>query len=99
VLREIINANTQTDIDAVVSHLRGRCADTGMPLALTELLLTQTQQVLSSLIVQGRRIAAVGSQMEATRELTGEGYSIRLVFREGVHRSFFQRLLDRLRGR
>jgi hypothetical protein len=58
----------------------------------------QTSQVLSSLVEQGRRIAAVGSQMEATRDLTGDGYSIRLIFREGVRRSFFQRLVDMVRG-
>ena len=36
--------------------------------------------------------------MEATRELTGDGYFIRLIFREGVRRGFFQRLIDLVRG-
>lgn len=97
-LRETVHANTGTDVEAVVSQLRAKCADAGLAPAVTDLLLTQTQQVLSSLVEQGKRIAAVGSQMEATRELAGDGYSIHLIFREGVRRSFFQRLIDMVRG-
>jgi hypothetical protein len=98
VLRETVYANTGTDVEAVVSQLRSKCADAGLAPVITELFLSQTQQVLSSLVEQGKRIAAVGSQMEVTRELTGDGYSIRLIFREGVRRSFFQRLIDMVRG-
>jgi hypothetical protein len=98
VLRETVYANTGTDVEAVVSKLRAKWANTGLDPSLTDLLLTQTREVLSSLVEQGKRIAAVGSQMEATRDLTGDGYSIRLVFREGVRRSFFRRLVDMVRG-
>ena len=97
-LRETVHANIGTDVEAVVSRLRVKCADAGLAPPVVDLLLMQTSQVLSSLVEQGRRIAAVGSQMEATRDLTGDGYSIRLIFREGVRRSFFQRLVDMVRG-
>lgn len=98
-LREQVHANIGTDVEAVVSQLRVKCAAAGLTPAVIELLATQTREVLSSLIEQGKRIAAVGSQMEAIRELTGEDYSIRLIFREGVRRSFFQRLVDVMRGK
>ena len=97
-LRETVHANTGTDVEAVVSQLRAKCTDAGLAPAVTNLLLTQTRQVLSSLVEQGKRIAAVGSQMEASREFTGDGYSIRLIFREGVRRSLLRRLVDIVRG-
>jgi hypothetical protein len=98
VLRETVHANIGTDVETVVSQLRAKCADAGLAPVVSDLLLTQTRQVLSSLVEQGKRIAAVGSQMEATRELTGNGYSVRLIFREGIRRSFLQRLIEMVRG-
>jgi hypothetical protein len=98
VLLETVHANTGTDVEAVVSQLRAKCGHAGLAATDTDLLLMQTRQVLSSLVEQGKRIAAAGSQMEATRDLTGDGYSIRLIFREGIRRSLFQRLIDMLRG-
>ena len=97
-LREIIQAHVGTDVEAVVSRLRVKCAKAGIAPPISDLLAAQTREVLWSLVEQGRRIAAVGSQMEATREIGGEGYLIRIIFREGVRRSFVQRVFDRLRG-
>jgi hypothetical protein len=37
--------------------------------------------------------------MHVTRDLVGEGYSIKVIFREGDRRSFFEKLVDRLRGK
>jgi hypothetical protein len=99
VLRETLNVTTTTDVDAVVTRLRTKCADAGLTPALAELVLNQTREVLSALVEQGRRIAAVGSQMEVTRDLVGGGYSIKVIFHEGVGRGFFEKLLDRLRGK
>ena len=98
-LRETLHVNTATDVDAVVSRLRTKSADAGLSPALAELVMKQTHEVLSALVEQGRRIAAVGSQMEVTRDIVGEGYSIKVIFREGVQRGFFEKLLDRLRGK
>jgi len=97
-LRETVNVNTGTDVEVVVSRLRTKCADAGLAPLLSDVLLNQTREVLSSLVEQGRRISAVGSQMEVTRDLAGDGYSIRLIFREGVRRSFLQKLIDRFKG-
>ena len=98
-LRETLNVTTATDVNAVVSSLRTKSANAGLSPALAELVLKQTHDVLSALVEQGRRIAAVGSQMEVTRDLVGDGYSIKVIFREGVRRGFFERLVDRLRGK
>jgi hypothetical protein len=99
VLRETLNVNTTTDVDAVVSRLRAKCADAGLAPAIAELVLNQTREVLSALVEQGRRVAALGSQMEVTRDLVGVGYSIKVVFREGIRRGLFEKLFDRLRGK
>jgi hypothetical protein len=95
VLCETVHVDTGTDVEAVVSRLRTKCADAGLAPFLSDVLLNQTREVLSSLVEQGRRISAVGSQMEVTRDLVGDGYSIRLIFREGVRRSVLQRLFER----
>ncbi len=83
----------------MVSRLRAKFADAGLAPVLAELVLSQTRELLSALVEQGRRIAAVGSQMEVTRDLVGDGYSIKIIFREGVRRRFFEKLIDRLRGK
>jgi hypothetical protein len=99
VLRETLHVTTATNVEAVVTHLRTKCADAGLVPALAGPLLGQTREILSALVEDGRRIAAVGGQMEATRDLVGNGYSIKLIFREGFRRGFLQRIVDRLRGR
>jgi hypothetical protein len=98
VLRETLHVNTATDVEDVVSRLRAKCAEAGFAPALADLFLNQTREILSALVEQGRRIAAVGSQMEVTRGVVGDGYSVKLIFCEGVRRSLFERLMDRLRG-
>jgi hypothetical protein len=98
VLHETVHANSSTNVEAIVAQMREKCALAGLAPASADALLAQTRQVLSNLVEQGARIAAIGGQMEATRELTGDGYSLRLIFREGVRRSYMQQLLDAIRG-
>jgi hypothetical protein len=97
-LRETIHASIDTNVEREAAKLRARCEASGLDQLSAELLVGQTAEILSSLVIQGRRIAAAGSQMEATRELSGEGYLIRLVFNQGVQKGFLQRFVDRLRG-
>jgi hypothetical protein len=99
VLRETLHVTTATDVEAMVSRLRTKCADAGFSSVTADVLLKQTRELLSTLVQQGSRIAAVGSQMEVTRNLVGDGYYITVVFREGVRRGFLERLVDRLRGK
>jgi hypothetical protein len=97
-LRETIRANLRTDVELEASKLRDKCVAAGLETPLTDLLVRQTREILASLVEQGERIASVGSQMEATRELSGDGYLIRLIFREGGKRGLFEQWLDKLRG-
>jgi hypothetical protein len=97
-LRETIHAGIDTNVEREAAKLRERCVAAGLDQPSAELLVRQTEEILSRLVDQGRRIASVGSQMEATRELSGEGYLVRLVFNQGAPKGFFQRLLDRIKG-
>ncbi|WP_316232850.1 hypothetical protein [Bradyrhizobium sp. SZCCHNPS2010] len=97
-LRETIHAGIDTDVEHTVAKLRERCVVAGLDPATAELLVRQTAEILSGLVEQGRRIASVGSQIEATRELSGEGYHVRLMFSQGARKGLVGRLLEKLRG-
>jgi len=97
-LRETIHADIGTDVELEIAKLRERCLASGLDTALSDLLIQQANETLTQLVEQGQRIASVGSQMEATRELSGEGYRIRLLFSQGVKKGLLQRLLDKLKG-
>jgi hypothetical protein len=97
-LRETIHASIDTSVERETTRLRERCEVAGLDQTSAELLVRQTAEVLSALVEQGQRIASVGSQMEATRELSGDGYLVRLIFNQGVQKGFLQRLLEKLKG-
>lgn len=97
-LRETIHATIDTDVEQEAKKLRERCVAAGLDPPSTDLLVAQASDILNALVSQGRRIADVGSQMEAERELTGESYLVRLVFTQGVRKGLFQRLVEKLKG-
>ena len=97
-LRESINADNETDVEVVLAQLRTKCNDAGISQINTDLLLKETGEVLSSLIMQGRKLSSIAcSQMKATRDITGERYSIRVNFSAGVRPSGFQKVMSWLR--
>jgi hypothetical protein len=97
-LRETIHANVDTNVDRTTTELRERCVAAGLDQPAIDLLVNQTADVLKALVDQGRRIASVGSQMKATRELCGDGYLIRLEFSQGIPEGLLQRLFKKLKG-
>lgn len=98
-LRETIHASVDTNVELETSKLRERCLAVGLDALNTDLLVGEATVVLANLVDQGRRIASVGSQMEATRELRGDGYAVRLVFRQGGKQSLIRRLFEKFKGR
>ena len=98
-LRESINADNDTDVEAVVARLRTKCTDAGISQIHTDLLLKETREVLSSMIAQGRRLSSVtGSQMKVSRDITGDDYAININFGAGLQReSIWQRLFGAFR--
>ena len=96
--RKTIRADESTDVDSAISDLRNQCEQASVDPVVSEMIITQVHDVLAPLVERGRRFAEMGSQLSVTRDVTGEGVSVKLVFRVNVRRSFFERLIDAIRG-
>lgn len=97
--RTVLRANEETDVEATITGLCTQCDDAGLAAHTTEAIADQARAVLQELVERGRQLTVVGSQMHVTRDLAGDGYLIRLIFRAGDRRTIMQRLMDTLRGR
>jgi len=95
--RTTVQATERSDVDGAITALSARCEDAGLSQTLTDLLTSQARQVLGILVERGNQLASMGSQMRVTREISGEGYSVKIVFQCGQRRTLLQRLLDTLR--
>jgi hypothetical protein len=98
VLRTTIRADENTDVEQAVGQLRAQCESAGVAGPHIALVAAQTREILGSLVTRGKQLASQGSQLSVTRDLTGDEYAIRLIFGAGLHRSFWQRLLEAVRG-
>jgi hypothetical protein len=94
----IVHATERTDVEAEVTALRANCERAGLAPTLIDLLTTQFREVLALLVESGKELASTGSNMNASREVSGDGYSIKLVFGAGSRRSFLLRMIDAFRG-
>jgi hypothetical protein len=99
VFRTTVRADETTDIEAVVGDLRAECQRAGMIAPLVSLIEAQTREILAPLIERGRQLAGQGSQINVTRDLTGDGYAVRVVFGAGLRRSFWDKLIGAFGGR
>ena len=96
--RTTIRADENTDVEAAISDLRNQCERANFASVISELVITQAHDVLASLVERGRELAAMGSQMSVTRDVTGDGVSVKLIFRANDRRSFWRRLVDSILG-
>lgn len=96
--RATIEASESTDVDATLAMLQGKGERSGLSGPELSLALAQTRAVLSELVQRGKELAAIGSQMRVTRELTGEKFSITLIMGAGERPSLLNRLARALRG-
>lgn len=96
--RATVRATEETNVEIAVADLRADCEHEGLTPVLTDLVTAQTRDLLEQLIQRGKQLASSGSQMQVTRGLSGEGYSVKLMFQTGVQhrRSFLARMLDSL---
>jgi hypothetical protein len=99
VFQATIRADEDTDVDATVADLCAQCERAGLAANATEMILGQARAALAELVDCGRQLSAIGSQMHVAREVVGDGFLVKLIFRAGDQRTLFQRLLDALRGR
>jgi hypothetical protein len=95
-----IHATEDTHVDDAITGLRTDCERAGLAPAMTELVTTQTKNVLEPLVEKGKELASLGSRMQVTRDISGDAYRVRLVFEAGgIRRSLFSRILDAIRSR
>ncbi len=97
--RATIRADENTNVEAAIADLRIQCERAGLTLPVSEMVAAQTQMVLAPLVERGRQLAAMGSRMHVTREVSGAGFSVKVDFRANVRRGFLERLTDSIRGR
>jgi hypothetical protein len=98
-LRRTISATERTEVDATLVALRQVCAQANISEQQSAIIINHVREVLQQLIDRGKQLAAMGSQMRVTRDVTGSGYAIRLAFSANTRTSFFERLLASLRSR
>lgn len=93
--RHRIAADENTDVDALVADLRLRLDRTQLPPERRALALAEATAVLSEFVVNGRKLAALGSRFSASRVISGEGYAVTLAFSPGASKGWLSRLLGR----
>lgn len=91
-MRHVIRATEGSDAEAVIAD-----ALRGVPASLLdafqrEALEHQLRAALTSLVEQGRRLKAQGSQMRAERRVTVAGVEVLIHFTAGIHPSLWERL-------
>lgn len=96
--RETVTADENTSIETVIETLRARLQRNGVSPQTIDALCSQTNELLSSLIKNGKVLAAQGSQLKVTRELSVDGHNIKLIFGAGAPRPGWRKFLDRLVG-
>jgi hypothetical protein len=98
VLRTTVTADENSSVDAVVGDLRTRCESNGLSLPSIELLTGQVREILTPLVANGRKLAAQGSQLNVTRDINVDGYSVRLIFGAGLPQTTWRKFVKRFFG-
>lgn len=93
-----IHADENTDPEIALGQLRARCEAAGIAAPAIEMLTAQLSDILTPLVINGKKLAAQGSQLSVTRDIGDEGHKVKLVFGSGIPKSSWRKLLDRLRG-
>lgn len=97
--RRTINASQRTDVDAELAALTAAGMEARLSPQALELIVVQVGTLLRQLVERGKQLAASGSQMHVTRDISGSGYAIKLNFSLNARLTLVQRLLSALRGR
>lgn len=79
-LRVLIRATPDTDVDAETENLRRTAEKTGLEPALINRIADEAETVVRDFVNRGRELKALGSQLKAERAIRGDGYEIRVNF-------------------
>ena len=93
-----VHADENTDPEIALGQLRARCEAAGVAAPAIEMLTAQLNDILTPLVINGKKLAAQGSQLSVARDIGDEDHKVKLVFGSGTPKSSWRKLLDRLRG-
>lgn len=93
-----MHADENTDPEIVLGQLRARCEGAGVAAPVIEMLTAQLSDILTPLVVNGKKLAAQGSQLSVTRDVGDQNHKVKLIFGSGLPKSGWRKFLDRLRG-
>lgn len=96
--RQTIRATERTDVDSESAKLRAQCTAANVPISQSAVLVAEVEAGLLQLVTKARELAAIGSQIEAARQITGKGYSVKLILSGNQRRTLLQRLWASIRG-
>jgi hypothetical protein len=91
-VRQVINVTEASDADAVAADALRRIPPAALDTLQREALTSQLRTALASLVEQGKRLAAQGSQMRAERSIEVGGVQVLIRFTAGIQPSFWERL-------
>ena|GEM_PF-5049294 len=91
--RLTIRAHEKADVEAAISRLRAKSKAAGLGDSAVDVIARQMLATLNLLVERGQERSRTGSHMNVTRELSGDGYSVRLVFGAGGKESLLRKLL------
>ena len=80
---------------ALIANLRARLERANVAVPSRALAIAEASNVLRQFVENGRKLSSLGSQFHASREINGDGYSIKIAFREGASKNWLSRLLGR----
>jgi hypothetical protein len=93
-----VYADENTNPEITLGQLRARCETAGVAAPAIEMLTAQLSDILTPLVVNGKKLAAQGSQLSVTRDIGDESHKVKLVFGSGIPKSGWRKFMDRLRG-
>ena len=91
-LRATVDAHPGSDVARVLHEIMEKAQLAGLPPASGQQLEAMLRNSLGTLVSQGVQLAAQGSQLNVSRRIEGQGFSILLRFRTRRQRGWLQRL-------
>jgi hypothetical protein len=95
VFRHQIAADENASVDALIADLRSRLDRTTVSPPLRVLAITEANSVLRQFVDNGRKLSALGSQFQASRDIRGDGYAIHIAYAPAASKGWLSKLLGR----
>jgi hypothetical protein len=96
-LRVLIRATPDTDVDAEADKLRRAAEKGGFQPGLIDRVVDEANTVVRDFVNRGRELQGLGSQLKVERAIRGDGYEIRVSFETIPRSGLLGRFLAALR--